>query len=31
MDLLMGVVSVEDILRAYRKAGIAEAETGEVS
>jgi CIC family chloride channel protein len=26
MDLLMGVVSIEDILRAYRKAGLAEAE-----
>ncbi len=31
MDLLMGVVSVEDILRAYRKAGLAEPETAEVS
>jgi CIC family chloride channel protein len=31
LDLLMGVVSVEDILRAYRKAGIAEPETVEVS
>jgi len=26
VDLLMGVVSVEDILRAYRKAGLAEVE-----
>jgi hypothetical protein len=25
------VVSVEDILRAYRKAGLAEPETAEVS
>jgi CIC family chloride channel protein len=31
MDLLMGVVGVEDILRAYRKAGLAEPETAEVS
>jgi chloride channel protein, CIC family len=31
LDLLMGVVSVEDILRAYRKAGLAEPETAEVS
>jgi CIC family chloride channel protein len=31
MDLLMGVVSVEDILRVYRRAGIAEPETVEVS
>jgi CIC family chloride channel protein len=31
LDLLMGVVSVEDILRAYRKAGFAEPETAEVS
>lgn len=31
MDLLMGVVSVEDILRAYRRAGLAEPETAEVS
>ncbi len=30
MDLLMGVVSVEDILRAYRRAGLAEPETVEV-
>jgi CIC family chloride channel protein len=30
-DLLMGVVGVEDILRAYRKAGLAEPETVEVS
>jgi CIC family chloride channel protein len=30
LDLLMGVVSVEDILRAYRKAGLAEPETAEV-
>ncbi|HVJ04954.1 MAG TPA: chloride channel protein [Candidatus Saccharimonadales bacterium] len=29
--LLMGVVGVEDILRAYRKAGLAEPETAEVS
>ncbi len=29
MNLLMGVVSVEDILRAYRKAGLAEAETAD--
>jgi CIC family chloride channel protein len=31
LDLLMGVVSVEDILRAYRKVGVAEPETAEVS
>ena len=31
LDLLMGVVSVEDILRAYRRAGLAEPETAEVS
>jgi CIC family chloride channel protein len=31
LDLLMGVVSVEDVLRAYRKAGVAEPETAEVS
>jgi CIC family chloride channel protein len=31
LDLLMGVVSVEDILRTYRKAGLAEPETAEVS
>jgi CIC family chloride channel protein len=31
LDLLMGVVSVEDVLRAYRKAGLAEPETVEVS
>jgi CIC family chloride channel protein len=31
LDLLMGVVSVEDILRTYRKAGVAEPETVEVS
>jgi len=31
LDLLMGVVSVEDILRTYRKAGLAEPETVEVS
>jgi CIC family chloride channel protein len=31
LDLLMGVVSVEDILRAYRKAGLAEPERAEVS
>jgi CBS domain containing-hemolysin-like protein len=31
MDMLMGVVSVEDILRAYRKAGLAEPETAEIS
>jgi CBS domain-containing protein len=31
LDLLMGVVGVEDILRAYRKAGFAEPETIEVS
>jgi CIC family chloride channel protein len=31
MNLLMGVVSVEDILRAYRKAGLTEPETAEVS
>jgi len=29
-DLLMGVVSVQDILRAYRKSGLAEPETVEV-
>ncbi len=31
MELLMGVVGVEDILRVYRKAGLAEPETAEVS
>jgi chloride channel protein, CIC family len=31
LDLLMGVVGVEDILRAYRKAGLPEPETVEVS
>jgi CIC family chloride channel protein len=31
IDMLMGVVSVEDILRAYRKAGLTEPETAEVS
>jgi CIC family chloride channel protein len=31
LDLLMGVVGVEDILRAYRRAGLAEPETAEVS
>jgi CIC family chloride channel protein len=31
MDLLMGVVSVEDILACYRRAGLAEPETAESS
>jgi CIC family chloride channel protein len=31
LNLLMGVVSIEDILRTYRKAGLAEPETIEVS
>jgi CIC family chloride channel protein len=30
LDLLIGVVSVEDILRVYRKVGLAEPETAEV-
>jgi CIC family chloride channel protein len=31
LDRLIGVVSVEEILRAYRRAGLAEPETAEVS
>ncbi len=31
IDLLMGVVSVADILGAYRKAGLAEPEPAEIS
>ncbi len=31
IDLLMGVVSVPDILGAYRKAGLAEPETADIS
>jgi CIC family chloride channel protein len=31
LDLLMGVVSVQDILGAYRRAGLAEPETAESS
>ena len=31
LDLLMGVVSVEDILGAYRRAGLGEPESAESS